>query len=213
MAALAPQDAARLRPLKTALRSQALALRSALGTEERRRAGALIVARLAQLAEFRTARVAAAYCGFGDELDTRPFLEAVLAAGKVLALPRIVRGADRLELYAARNLDEDLVPGTWGIREPDPARCARVAPGEVDFVLVPGVAFDAEGGRLGYGKGYYDRLLSEILAGNPRVRAVAAAFDVQLVDRVPMEPHDVRLDAVITESSHFSPGGASRKGG
>ncbi len=92
--------------------------------------------------------------------------------------------------------ETELVAGVWGIREPDPARCAPMATDEPDLVLVPGVAFDIRGGRIGYGAAYYDRLLGRCPPGTP---LVAAAFEVQIVDAVPMEPHDRRVDRIVTE--------------
>ena len=104
-----------------------------------------------------------------------------------------------------RDLDADLTPGPWGIREPDPRRCPPVRPGDVDLVLVPGVAFDAGGGRLGYGGGYYDRLLGTCAEATT---LVAAAFEVQMVERVPMGPGDRRVDLVVTERGVYAREGA-----
>jgi 5-formyltetrahydrofolate cyclo-ligase len=106
------------------------------------------------------------------------------------------RAARALALHRVDDPAGQLRPGMWGIPEPDPARAPTVAPAEVEFVLVPGVAFDPRGGRLGYGGGYYDRLLTAVATDTPRV---AAAFEVQMVDEVPMAPGDQRVDRVITE--------------
>ena len=95
-----------------------------------------------------------------------------------------------------RSLDADLAPGTWGIPEPIPERCPEVELTAVEFVLVPGVAFDRELRRLGYGGGYYDRILSELLG---RVPAIAIGFAMQVVERVPADEHDMRVPALITE--------------
>jgi 5,10-methenyltetrahydrofolate synthetase len=127
----------------------------------------------------------------------------VLARGQALILPRVDRVRRALALYRVRDLDRDLVPGVFGIREPVPSACEPAALGTVDFVLVPGVAFDARGGRIGHGAGYYDRLLA---GAGPGARLVAAAFEVQIVDAVPMEPHDRRLDLVVTERHAYRAG-------
>jgi len=142
------------------------------------------------------------YASFGSELDTLPFLEAVLADGRTLALPRIDRAARRLALHHVRNLEADLRPGVWGIPEPDPARCRAATPGEIDFVLVPGLVFDPEGGRIGYGAGYYDRLFRDW--PEPLPLLVAAAFDLQVVPAVPVLLTDHRVDVVVTESRIYS---------
>ena len=127
-------------------------------------------------------------------------------------LPLVQRGARRRQdgRHAARRradadarapcaspiADRDVVGGYQGIPEPLPD-CPRVAREAIDFVLVPGVAFDLAGRRLGYGGGYYDRLLPLL---SPRAARVAGAFELQLVDRVPAAPHDVAVDAIVTES-------------
>ena len=183
---------------KAALRREILARRDALHPAARARLSAAALARVVALDAFQRARVVLAYASFGSELDTRPFLRAVLAGGRALVLPRVDRGARRLALHEVRDLDTDLQPGTWGIPEPAPARCRAVALAEVDFVLVPGVAFDPSGGRVGYGAGYYDRLLAALAPPAPPL--VAAAFELQVVPAVPVLPTDRRVDLVVTES-------------
>ena len=133
--------------------------------------------------------------GFGTEVDTAAFVAQVLHDGKLLALPRINKASQTLQLHRINRLDE-LVSGVWGIREPH-GEAPTVSLAEIDFVLMPGVAFDRQGARLGYGAGYYDRLLA---SGQRRALRVAAAFDVQIVDSVPADAHDQRLDIIITEN-------------
>jgi 5-formyltetrahydrofolate cyclo-ligase len=181
---------------KVELRRLVLARRDGLGPVRRAELSARIFARVLDLEAFRTARTVLAYHSFGSEPVTAPLLREVLRRGQVLGLPRVNRQARALDLYRVRDPDRDLVAGVWGIREPDPARCPPLAVEAPDFVLVPGVAFDARGGRIGYGAGYYDRLLGRCSAG---AALVAAAFEVQLVDEVPWEPHDRRVDRVVTE--------------
>lgn len=150
---------------------------------------------VANLPAYRAAGTVLAYCGFGSEPDTVPFLEAALREGRRLLLPRIERDERRLALHRVRGLG-DLVSGPWGIREPAP-ELPEVGAEEADFVLVPGVAFDARGGRLGYGGGFYDVLLGGL---SERPPLVAAAFEVQVVEKVPTEAHDVLVDLVVTET-------------
>ena len=184
-----------LRSSKKALRASVIAQRDALDAETRRRASQIITAKLRALATYRAAGVVCAYASFGSEFESAPFCSEVIAAGKRLLLPRINRAARTLELCEVRNLDGDLVAGVWGIREPA-ERCPIVLPSAVEFLLVPGVAFTATGERLGYGGGYYDRLLSGLNAKAPRV---AAAFSVQIVDDLPVGPRDQRVHRVVTE--------------
>jgi 5-formyltetrahydrofolate cyclo-ligase len=185
---------------KAALRRRVLAARDALPADVRQRLSATIGRRLAELAAFRRAGLVLGYVGFGSEPDTRPWLGAVLETGRGLLLPRVDRARRRLELYHVADLGQDLRPGVWGIAEPDPARCRPAGREGIDFVLVPGVAFDVRGGRVGYGGGYYDGLL----AGWPSPPLlVAAAFELQVVPAVPMGPGDRRVDRVVTEARTY----------
>lgn len=136
----------------------------------------------------------------GAEFETAAFVRRVLADGKTLVLPRVNREAKRLNLFVVGDLDRDLAPGVWEIREPVPDRCAAAVERDIEFALVPGLAFDERGGRLGYGGGFYDRLL----AGLQAVR-VTAAFSVQVVEAVPMSEHDQYVDLIVTEDGPVRP--------
>ena len=183
-------------PEKAALRRGYLAIRDGLFAHGSGAFTRAATKRLRETPEYRNARAVLATLSIGTEWDTRPFAEAVLADGKMLVLPRVVKKSRILELYAVRDLGADLVPGVWGIEEPDPERCRRVEFGEVDLVLVPALAVDREGYRLGYGAGYFDRLLAGSPPGQFRVVALPAPL---FVERLPREAHDVPVDAVMTE--------------
>ncbi len=132
-----------------------------------------------------------------DEPDIRPLLTAALAAAKKVALPAFDPAR---RIYLARQIPDrldDLVPGHFRILEPPPA--APVIPwNRLDFVLVPGVGFSRDGHRLGRGKGHYDRFLALVPGWKCGV-----AFDEQVVDTLPFEPHDIRLDCILTPSSRL----------
>ena len=183
---------------KAALRDVVLRRREALPEEQRASLSSRIVARVLDLRPYRLSNVVLAYASFGTELRTDGFLRRVLGDGKTLLLPRVER--EGLTLYEVRDLARDLSPGTWGIREPIPERCPVSDPGIVDFALIPGVAFDRKGGRLGYGGGFYDRLLASLPDGPP---LVSGAFEVQVVDEVPVGPHDAPVHAVVTEEGIY----------
>jgi len=185
---------------KRALRRRILALRDALDSKARAEASRAIATKLLALPGYREARVVLAYLTFGSEFDTTAFVEDVLASDRTLVLPRIERGTHSLVLHAVPALCGTLVPGPWDIREPDPAVCAVVAPQAVEFVLVPGLAFSAHCERLGYGGGFYDRLLPRIPAHACRA---CAAFDVQIVERLPIGDTDQRVSCVLTETRAF----------
>ena len=185
---------------KAALRRAVLRRRDALTEGDRALLSERIVAAVLELPAYRDAGVVLAYASFGTELRTDGLLRRVLADGKVLLLPRVERGG--LGLYEVRDLAGDLEPRTWGIREPKPDRCPPAEPGGVGFALVPGVAFDREARRLGYGGGFYDRLLAGGLPeGTP---LVSGAFELQVVDEVPTDPHDAAVDVVVTEGGIYA---------
>jgi 5-formyltetrahydrofolate cyclo-ligase len=186
-----------LKQAKAALRQEILARRDAADIASRSRASQFITQRLRALPEYREATSVAAYASFGSELDTWEFLTGILADRKQLLLPRINAVRRMLELRHVVDLDADLVPGVWGIREPA-ERCPLLSDAAVGFMLVPGVAFTVEGARLGYGGGFYDRLIASL--GQAMAR-VAAAFNLQLVDQLPEGPLDQRVHRVITEKN------------
>jgi 5-formyltetrahydrofolate cyclo-ligase len=187
---------------KSALRREILARRDALDPDIRARLSTAALGRVARLDAFGAARVVLGYASFGTELDTSSLLADVLARGRRLVLPRVDRAARRLVLHEVRDLAADLQPGAWRIPEPAPSRCPLAQPAEIEFVLVPGVAFDPEGGRVGYGAGFYDRLLGGWPAPLPPL--VAAAFELQIVLAVPVLPTDHRVDLVVTESRSYA---------
>ena len=190
---------------KATLRETVLRRRDALPPEERAALSARIISSVLRLGAYRRSDAVLAYASFGSELRTDDLLRRTLADGKTLVLPRVEDGG--LKLYEVRDVDRDLVPGTWGIREPVTENCPVADPGGLDFALIPGVAFDRRGRRLGYGGGFYDRLISSYLQeGTP---LVAGAFEVQMVEEVPVGPGDVPVDAVVTEGRVYRREGSS----
>lgn len=190
---------------KKATRRDVLAARDALTDDERERKSAVITAQLVALPAFAgpgksPASTVAAYLSFGTEFDTAGFIDAMMAKGLRLVLPRVDRERKRLDFFSVTDLAASLVAGTWGIREPDPAQCARVDAREIDFMLVPGVAFTRRCERLGYGGGFYDAAIGTLRSG---VRTVAAAFALQIVDELALEAHDRCVDLVVTESGVY----------
>ncbi len=182
---------------KKRLRSSALALRRSLTPEFRRQASDAVVKRLAELPEIVSAQAVAAYVSDGEEPDLQVFIDAFLRHGGTVFLPRSRQTANGLEyeLAAAGSDPGDLVRGSYGIMEPHP-ECRLATAEELERMvwLVPGVAFDMSGRRLGRGKGFYDRLLP----GGGGFK-VGIFYECQRVDAVPVEPHDRFLDAVATE--------------
>lgn len=183
-----------LRDAKRALRERVLAARDALDGGERARDSAAIAQRIAGLASFRAAGCVVLTLPFRSEWDTRTLLDDALARGAAVALPRVNEATRMIELHRVRDPRFDLATGYRGIPEPL-SSLARVEPGDIEWILVPGVAFDMHGRRLGYGGGYYDRLLPLLPEQATRV---AGAFAAQVVDSIPAAPHDLTVNVIAT---------------
>ncbi len=187
---------------KKAIRQRILAARNLEPDKDGK--SAIICARVEALPEFQSARRVQFYVDVRSEVRTRPLLGRALEAGKKVIVPCCVD--DNLELFHLEKMEE-LEPGCFGILEPRndlrglPARKFDV--GNVDLILVPGVAFDRRGGRMGHGRGFYDRLLRR---ARPQTPLIALAFECQLVEAVPMEEHDLHVDKVVTEDAIYDGG-------
>jgi 5-formyltetrahydrofolate cyclo-ligase len=184
-----------LREAKRSLRERVLAARDRTPPEFRAAASAAIGTALAGRDDFVAASTVLLTLPFGSEWDSMPLLLAALERGKTVVLPRVNATARTLELCRLTEPSRDVLPGYRGIPEPQP-HCALIAAYAIDWVLVPGVAFDAAGHRLGYGGGYYDRLIPQLRSDAARI---AGGYEIQLVDRVPTAPHDVPVHALATE--------------
>jgi 5-formyltetrahydrofolate cyclo-ligase len=184
-------------PRKPVLRRETIARILAVDPAERAAQDAALAARFLTLPDLERARAVLLFASaFPEEVDTGPMLRHVRECGKRLICPRVDRRERCLKLFEVDDPIADLVPGTLGIPEPHPT-CRSVEPDQVDWVLVPGLAFDASCHRLGRGAGHYDRLLPTLRPGVPRW---ALIFEQQWVAEVPVEPHDVRLDGVASPS-------------
>jgi 5-formyltetrahydrofolate cyclo-ligase len=190
---------------KDEIRKSAHAARKA--QTEKEAVSTRITDRVQSLPEYQAARVVMYYIDVRDEARTRQALPVALKSDKKIVIPFCVDG--ELELFWLESMDE-LEEGAYRILEPrsDLREVAekRVAVEELDLILVPGVAFDAIGGRTGHGKGYYDKLLEH---ARPETPLVALAFDCQIFDEIPMQAHDIYMDKVVTESVVYS--GKGRK--
>ena len=183
---------------KQALRQSIIAAREKLPAPERMRQSRAIVGFVCDLPAYRQAQTVLGYLNFGAELAAELWVRQAVADGKRVLLPRVNRASKHLDLFEVRDLQHDVAPGLWGIREPIIERCARFeALGELDFILLPGVAFTCEGGRLGYGGGFYDKLLAH-LPHQPTL--VAGAFALQVVQEIPQESTDRKVEWLVTEN-------------
>lgn len=185
---------------KHAIRTQAQANRRAQPDKDR--LSRQILSKFLALPEYERSSSVLFYVDVRDEVRTRDALPDVLASGKQLAVPYCVD--DELKLFQLERLDE-LEPGKFGILEPKrPLRdlaSKRIELEQLDLILVPGVAFDRRGARLGHGHGYYDKLLGRVRSDTV---LVAVAFECQLFARIPTAEHDVFLNRVLTERASYT---------
>lgn len=190
---------------KRSLRKLTIARRDAMAPVERERFAERITAQLLTMNAYQQAQTVMSYMSFGSEFETASFVLQVLNAGKCLVMPRVDKLARKLVLYQVEDL-RDLETGVWGIREPR-IDSPLVSLNEIDFLLMPGVAFDRTGNRLGYGAGFYDRLLADTpVTIQPQTLAatrVAAVFSLQVVDIVPTTENDQRVDFIMTENEQI----------
>ena len=195
--ALAENEAA-VQEAKAALRRELLAARRALGPDERARRSAAAAARLLAEPTWREAARVALFVTVRDEIDTRVLLESALAQGKTLLLPRCLppsEGQGLMHFHACPDLAA-LHPGTMNIPEPDPVRCpCDMTP--PDLLIMPAVGLDREGRRLGYGGGFYDRLLAR--EDWDRAKRLGLIFTAQLCPRLPGSERDRPVHGWITE--------------
>ena len=195
-----PQTQASLSAAKAALRHEIIQRRDALDATTRAAACAVITDQILKLECFQRARCVLLYASMGSEFDTSALITQVMAEKK-LALPKVDKATRMLQLYFVTNLEADLQPGVWDIREPRSDRCTPAPLNEIDLVLAPGVAFTQRGDRLGYGAGYYDRLLARFMPLTPRPAVIVAAFSVQMVSDLPLSATDRPVDCIVTETA------------
>ena len=184
---------------KTAIREKAHANRKAQPDKDR--VSSQITDKVLALPEYAQAKTVLWYVDVRDEVRTRQAFPAALASGKRTIVPYCVDG--ELELFHFESMDE-LELGAYRILEPRAELRAvsgkRIDVRDIDLILVPGVAFDARGGRTGHGKGYYDKLLEHAGLDSP---LIALAFECQMFEEIPMQEHDIYMDQVVTEKSVY----------
>jgi 5-formyltetrahydrofolate cyclo-ligase len=157
-----------------------------------------IAQKILLLEEVETRETIFLYVDFRSEVETRFLIHELLRRGKQVVVPVTLVKEKRLLPVAIRDLEKDLVPGYFSIPEPrmEIRKSQMVDGSEIGTIILPGSVFDERGGRLGYGGGFYDRFMAHEA---PQARRVGLAFDLQVVDRLSLQPHDELLDLVVTE--------------
>jgi 5-formyltetrahydrofolate cyclo-ligase len=180
--------------MKAALRERMKQARLALSEAEVAQRSALIAQRLVELEAFRAASAVMLYMSVRNEVDTTAAVARCLNDGKRLALPRMDYERGRIVPHWVDDLAGQLVLGRMDLVEPDPAKTKVADLGEVDLVVVPGLAFDRRGNRIGWGRGFYDAFLPTLAA-----RRVGIAYAFQLVEAIEHDGHDMPMDYIVTE--------------
>lgn len=195
---------------KALIRKDVLLRRDAISGELRKSKDGSIRERLLALPEFSTAAVILLYASFKSEVDTFEAIKYCLSNNKTVVLPRVNETKEALSLYEIKDISE-LAKGHFGVPEPAVSEDRRRDIAGIDVVIVPGVAFDEGCNRLGYGKGFYDKLFSAISSQQSAVSdnrqkncRIALAYEEQIVAHLPAEPHDMKMDKIITDKRIIS---------
>ena len=151
--------------------------------------------RLFDFANFVEANITMLYISCPGEVSSRNIITYCLDYRKIIVLPAFDPQKFRIRLFKIDNIEKDLKPGSRGMLEPDTARCKPVPVECLDIAIIPGIAFDEKGGRIGSGEGYYDRFIPKLPI---TTRKVSIAFEDQIIPQVPMESHDKHVDIIIT---------------
>ena len=181
--------------MKGEIRKAVLQKRDAIPAVVKREKDVLIRELVLSIPEFISAKTIIFYAAFRSEVGTRNLMEESLLREKRIVLPKVNGAIHTLMLYEVKHLDE-LTPGYMGIPEPPQMDERLVGIDDADLVIIPGAGFDSAGNRLGYGAGYYDSLLSQ---RKKRIPVAALAYEEQIVDAIPAEQHDVKVDMIVTD--------------
>jgi 5-formyltetrahydrofolate cyclo-ligase len=178
------------------LRKQILGRRDQLSNTDRHMKSRAVMHNFLALPELRQWATLFFYVNFRSEVETLELIAHCLDQGKRVAVPLVEASTYSMLPLLIKDPENDLVPGYYGIPEPDPKKCPQAEAGRIDIAVIPGSVFDVNGGRLGYGGGYYDRFL---LKDAPQATRIGFAFELQVVEQVPLLAHDQPLDILVTE--------------
>ncbi len=181
--------------IKKAIRKTALQKRDSLSKSARHEKDLTIMQRLMSLPEFKGAKTILFYASFRSEVDTMDIIKVSLEMDKRIVLPKVDKDNHILRLYEIKNIYE-LASGYMRILEPSVNEDRVRELNDIELIIIPGAAFDIYGDRLGYGAGFYDILLPEIKG---KIPLIALAYEEQIVEEIPAEPHDIKVDKIVTD--------------
>lgn len=180
---------------KDQLRSKYLKLRKELSRDFAEKRSRLIAQKVLSLEEMASAKVVSAYLAINNEVEARLIIDQLLKSGVKILVPKYLTDNDQYAFVAFGSWKE-LMKGPFGIDEPTEATPAD--PATIEVAIIPGLVFDRSGWRLGYGKGVFDRLLA-----GPKAVKIALAFELQIVDQIPYDKNDLRMDLIVTEKEIY----------
>jgi 5-formyltetrahydrofolate cyclo-ligase len=181
---------------KADIRKEIAAAIGKLSEDELAEKTSLIENRLFDFANFLEAKIALLYIENPNEVKSAGIIRRTFDQNKIVVLPLVKTDTKKIKLFKIDAFAKDLKPGQNGILQPDPGKCRTVPIDCIDIAIIPGVAFDEKGGRIGSGDGYYDRLIPHLPV---TTRKVALALDHQIIPQVPIESHDKHVDIIITD--------------
>lgn len=181
---------------KSEARKKILGIRNNLKLEEVEQKSKIIMDKITSLDEYKDSKVVFIYMSFKNEVKTYDLIERMLIENKRVVIPYTDTKNTVIIPSEIKSLKDDLVLNPFGYYEPVLEKAKQVEIEELDLIIAPGVVFDDSLNRVGFGKGYYDRILSK---KRKDTRVIAVAFEFQVLDEVPTEPHDIKMDMIITE--------------
>lgn len=184
---------------KKKLREEIQSKRDSIPITDREKKSRLIANKFFDTAYYAGSNNILVYYPFRSEIDVRFIIRQALKDSKNIIFPKIYK--KELKLFYVSNPSKQLEKGSYGIMEPIPRLCKSAGPSDIDLAIVPGVGFDKNLNRIGYGGGFYDKLLLLI---PEEIKKIALCFNIQIVDRVPISEHDIKIDLLITESKIYN---------
>lgn len=181
---------------KQIIRDDVTNIIGAFSANERSQKNKMLSSRLFEFANFIESNIVLLYMSLNNEFNTSEIIRKSLDNNKIVALPAFDTEKHEMKLMKVNNIDKDLKPGPKNILEPNPNHCKIVPLECIGIAIIPGIAFDGKGGRIGSGEGYYDRLIPKLPI---TTRKVSLAYEDQIIQMLPMEPHDKHVDIIITE--------------
>ncbi|MDD3520185.1 MAG: 5-formyltetrahydrofolate cyclo-ligase [Actinomycetota bacterium] len=184
---------------KKKLRKKIIDLRDSIPENRRSVYSEIIASKLLKNVKYKESSCILLFYPFGSEVDTRIIINDLLSCNKKIILPKVT-DKNIIETYFVNNPLEELEPGYSGIMEPTAQKCNKASIKEADLAIIPGVCFDRNFNRLGYGGGFYDKIIPKL---NKNVLKISLCFEIQLIENVPVCAYDMKIDMIITEKNIF----------